>query len=420
MSEECCAIALDWALRNEGRNILIISKTTQDVFALAKRCRAMLESLGEKAPKLKTDSLGELAIKATGSTIYFRAGSSAGRGLPSAELIIFDEFAFFAGDTDDLAWAAALPSTEMLDGAERVVIISTPNGKTGKFWEFLSENNGPIDVNARIKDVREGRSAEPGYDVFKDASGWCKVLLHWRAHPIYSKRTDYINWVIKTKRLPKSKAEREYNLDFASGLATFIHEDLVYACAVGQLAEPEDDATYYAALDPAGKSSGRDGDYLVYTIVRAGGDDAANEVVAFHRGRKTGFERHKRKIRDLNEKYRPKRVLVEANGLGQLYLESLASEDSETHYEPITVSKVNRTQILDQLAVAIESMTVLYPAGIYAEELVSLEDKGSRVEAANGHHDDTCFSLAHALKAVELGPVAPSPFEDVDFGGSDE
>ena len=412
LSEEACAIALEAALRNEGKNILVISKSTTDVYALAKRLRTMIESM-DVPPTLTTDSLSEVTIKATKSTIYFRAGTSAGRGLPSCSLIIFDEFAFFRNGTDEESWSAALPSTEMMDGSEQVVIISTPNGKQNLYWQYLAENNGPVNVSKLIEEVRSG-AAHDGFTHFVDTAGWCKIIIHWRAHPIYSKRHDYIEWIIKRKKIPRSKALREYDLDFSSGELTFIAESLVFACAVGALEEPEEDAQYYAGLDPAGAGK----DYLCYSIIRC--DRGKNELVAFHRGRKQGFERHKRKIKSLNEKYRPQRVLVESNGLGQLYLEALTSEQPAIPYEGIAVTKSNRTQILDGLAVEVETENVLFPAGIYSEELCALEEKSNgRVEAAKGFHDDSCFSLAHSIKAAELGPVW-NPFDDVDFGGGED
>jgi hypothetical protein len=110
------------------------------------------------------------------------ANSRSVRGL-SASLIVLDEFAHFtdtAGPASDERMFAALePSTRVFRDLARVLVISTPFGETGKFYElFQAAASGVLPsaraVHAPVWDVdtsldeawRDARRAELGEDVF--------------------------------------------------------------------------------------------------------------------------------------------------------------------------------------------------------------------------------------------------------------
>lgn len=116
------------------------------------------------------------AIRATA------ANSRSVRGM-SASLIILDEFAHFtdtAGPASDERMFAALePSTRVFGGLARIVVISTPFGETGKFFELFKAAEGGTLPSARALRAptwemvpgldqawRDARRAELGEDVF--------------------------------------------------------------------------------------------------------------------------------------------------------------------------------------------------------------------------------------------------------------
>lgn len=384
-SETVISICLHQSLLTSGKSCLIISKTATDTFALAKRSRDMIQSLNLK---LVYDSLSEMRFD-NGSVLYFRSGADAGRGLPSCEFIVFDEFAFYQGSNDELSWSSALPSTEMLDGAEKVIIISTPNGNQNLFYKFLIENNGIVNALEFINNVREGK--KPGFSYWIDDTKWCKIALHWRCHPIYSKRENYLEWVSTKKKISRSKLLREYDIDFTSGERSWLDEELIYACATGTFQEPiiDENVKYLISIDPAGK--GRD--YLCCLIILE--TDNILEVVAMHRGRRAGFDRHLSKISELIKAYKPVKGIVETNSMGILYSDRLTADYPDVQWETVNTGSNNRELILDRLAVKIEQKHIKYPSGIISEELESLErNDNGKIEAARGQHDDTCFALA--------------------------
>lgn len=410
-SETVISICLHQALLTAGKSCLIISKTATDTFALAKRSRDMIQSLNLK---LVYDSLSEMKFD-NGSVLYFRSGADAGRGLPSCEFIVFDEFAFYQGSNDEMSWSSALPSTEMLDGAEKVIIISTPNGNQNLFYKFLIENNGNVNALEFIDEVRNGK--RPGFSYWIDDTGWCKCALHWRSHPLYSKRTNYLEWVAIKKKISRSKLLREYDIDFSSGERSWLDEELIYACATGKLQEPlinedgEITANYLISIDPAGK--GRD--YLCCLILLE--IDNFLEVVAMHRGRRSGFDRHLSKIGELIQTYKPIKGIIETNSMGILYSDKLTTDYPNVQWENINTGSNNRELILDRLAVKIEQKRIKYPSGIISEELENLErNDNGKIEAARGQHDDACFALAFAcyLSSLQI-PKPKSTFEGLYF-----
>jgi Terminase RNaseH-like domain/Terminase large subunit, T4likevirus-type, N-terminal len=390
-SETVISIALHQCLIEQGKSCLIISKSLQDTFSLGKRVRDMVLSL--QSLKLVVDSLSEMKFD-NGSSLYFRAGEQSGRGLPSCSFVIFDEFSFYKAGIDELAWSAALPSTEMLDGAEKVIILSTPNGRQNLYYKFLTEGNNQ-DILKIIDEVRENKHKHPPFII--DNSGWVKLILHFSHHPIYSSRNNYLEWIRKRKKISLNQVSREYDLSFADGETSWIDENLVYPLACGNW-KNESDTTckYYAGLDTATTGN----DYLVFLIIEKN-PNGKKSVVAMHRGRKSNFEKHISKIKRLIEVFKPIHGCVEVNGAGRLYYERFITEFSSTHWHEIKNNSSTRPLMIEKLRIAIENADITFPAGIIAEEILSLEDIEGKVQAKPGKHDDTIFSLIFALMASE-------------------
>lgn len=115
------------------------------------------------------------------------ANSRSVRGM-SASMIVLDEFAHFqdtAGSSSDSRMFEALePSTRVFRDAARVLIISTPYGETGKFYElFTAAESGLLPsataVRAPVWEVdltldeawKDARRAELGEDAFRQEHG---------------------------------------------------------------------------------------------------------------------------------------------------------------------------------------------------------------------------------------------------------
>ena len=81
------------------------------------------------------------------------ANSRTTRGV-SASLIILDEFAHFtdtAGPGSDEAMFASLqPSLRAFGAKGRMLLISTPNGRSGRFFEIFEQASGGASCARRL------------------------------------------------------------------------------------------------------------------------------------------------------------------------------------------------------------------------------------------------------------------------------
>ena len=130
-SRSLAVLALWWAYRKPGQVVLIISAGDE----AAKRVLAEVRALAAASPLLAGSILDE-----TAGLLRLSNGSEI-RSVPSSErqvrgqrvdLLIIDEAALVP---DDLILQAALPTTMARPDA-RVVLASSPNGRTGAFFTF--------------------------------------------------------------------------------------------------------------------------------------------------------------------------------------------------------------------------------------------------------------------------------------------
>lgn len=194
------------AYQDPGYLAVIFSKTQGDTANIARRVRLMVSTHPDL--ELATDSLQDLTLVNGGRLLFKPATANAARGLESVSALLFDEAAFV--DDIEKIYSSAMPSTEMLGGDAKIIILSTPNGQSGFYWDRVNESNGDISIIEACKDVRINEPIKH----WTDQGGWCKFLAHWRAHPVYSQKPDYLESLAIQKRMPASKIEQEYDLSF--------------------------------------------------------------------------------------------------------------------------------------------------------------------------------------------------------------
>jgi len=198
----------------------LFSKRKEDTSDLARRVRLAIGGLGFETP---TDNLLTIELP-NGSRLLFRtAKKSDGRGIASVHDLLFDEAAFV--DEIDEIYGGALPAQSMVGEAARTIVVSTPDRATGWYYDMLADGNGKRDVLKICQQIRE-RRIEP-CQVWTDDNGWAKILLHWRAHPIYGQQDDYLQRIARDSRMPLSTVRREYDLDFGESDRTVFGVDLI-------------------------------------------------------------------------------------------------------------------------------------------------------------------------------------------------
>jgi hypothetical protein len=102
------------------------------------------------------------------------------------------------------------------------VILSTPSGRSGFYWERLATANPPgKDIDSICSSIKNGQIAP--YQFWTDENQWCKAVLHWKAHPIYANIPNYLESIRTKKQLSQSAVEQEYNLSFEVQRLTSFH-----------------------------------------------------------------------------------------------------------------------------------------------------------------------------------------------------
>jgi hypothetical protein len=180
------------ALVPHGRVRYVLAAAPAEVQAreFVTLCAAMIDASPALArlATVKTDRID--FVLASGARTAIRAmpaNSRSVRGV-SASMIVLDEFAHFI-DTDGSAsdarmFAALEPSTRVFGDLARILILSTPFGETGRFYElFMAAEDGvmpssravraPVwDVDERLDEAwRDRKRVEVGEDTFRQEYG---------------------------------------------------------------------------------------------------------------------------------------------------------------------------------------------------------------------------------------------------------
>jgi Terminase large subunit, T4likevirus-type, N-terminal len=127
-STMAAVVALHDALIRPGSLVLVLAPAQRQAQEFLSVLTSMYASLGNTVP---ADSERRLGLELTnGSRVEALPGSERTvRGFSGVDLLVLDE----AARVDDRLYAATLPMLAVSGG--RMVMMSTPNGKRGIFWE---------------------------------------------------------------------------------------------------------------------------------------------------------------------------------------------------------------------------------------------------------------------------------------------
>jgi hypothetical protein len=400
---ECIANYFLWkAIKEPGYVAVILSKGGADTSNVAKRIRGMAQSLVTQGLEFDNDAVTDIKLKNGGRLIFRPSTANGVRGLESVSDILFDEVAFVDGI--EQIYTSALPSTEMLGDKARLIFISTPNGKSGFYWDKLALNNPTQDVEEICEGVKTGELDPVQY--WTDNNEWCKFIVHWKAHPLYSADPNYLENIAKKKQLSESAIQQEYNLSFNESEVIVFANELVRVNAIGNFEKSLPGKRYYFGIDTSTVGD----DYTVCIVL--GESNNSFNVCHLYRVRKKSMEYNLEKISDLLSEYRPVKVGIEVTGgTGQVYLEQLCKRYSSSKIESIKTTGDTKPQMIDRLILALEKRALTYPPGIITDELLSYRRTGHKLrqlEAVKGKHDDTVMALSFALTV--------SPFNQKGLG----
>jgi len=377
------------AISIPGYLAVIFSKNGGDTMNFAKRIRRTIDSLDAYCEVL-TNSLTDIEFKDKGRLLFRNSTPNGARGIDAAWDLIFDEAAFVP-EIEEI-FKAAIPTTTVIGDRARVIILSTPNGQSGWFYDKLASNNGEKDIIEMCDAIKTER-IDP-YQQWVDENGNGKVLLHWLDHPKFRLQKDtYLEDIQKKRGLSKEAVEQEYNLSFTRAESIVFSSELVSLVTTGQWEKEVDiNASYYMGIDTSLLGQ----DYFVAVILKSFEDKYF--LVDMYRKQKESNEYHLYKLSELIEKYDPVKIGIEVNSGGQIYYERLLSQHSDKTIEAIKTTAQSKPVMINRLMLAMEQQILVLPKDkIVLEELFSFRNNDGVLGAISGKHDDILMAVSFAL-----------------------
>lgn len=384
------------ACKNPGYLAVVFSKCQADTSNLAKRVRRQLESLIDYAEP-ETNSVTDIQILNGGRILFRNSTPNGSRGLESVSHILFDE-ASFVDDIEEI-YKSAIPCTTAVGKDAKIIILSTPNGQSGWYWDKLTNNNGDRDILQICEDIKTEKIAPTQY--WTDENGWLKFITHWLAHPKYSQEKEtYLKQIQQQFELPMEVVEQEYNLSFTSSATNVFDVATVKNAAMGSYREFEEDAIYYMGLDSSSLASAN-GDYTVLAVLQE--IDNVYHFVKMYRRRNQSSQIYMYQASELIEQYDPIKVAIETNGGGQLFLDSLQAQNTSIQFQAIKTTSVSKPLMIRKLNYALEKGLLILPDDrVVIEEFLSFRQNGQKMEAQSGKNDDIVMSLAFAVDSLPI------------------
>jgi len=375
---------------------------------VAKRVRRMPSVI--PSFKFTTNAVTELQVDRGGTITFAPSTDNAVRSLESTHDLLFDEAAFVPNEEE--IYSGAVPSQEMVGADARTWVISTMSqaGALCWFWsEMFSKNNGAVDVTRAIARAQEG--LEP-FQYWIDENGWAKVIVHWKAHPVYALIPDYLLKVKTEKKIPDDKLQREYNLGLPQGRGSlFGSDESIQRNAVGRWQEPVEGRYYLAGLDPNFGGNNRF-NLLIWDIT-----EKPYSLVYQYRSNQGTISYHGSQAIAAIQRYQPVITVIEKNSGGAVIREKLIQECPDLAIESVWMSASSKPVHTDRIAFHSESGDVIYPPDwegcsswkdddgtVYPSEMSQFS--ATNREAISGTDDAVMsWAIAFAYLAEAVGEV---------------
>lgn len=396
LSETCACKMLHRSLLNPAYSGVTLSIGQDESSKIAERVKAM-----PLLPNFDWQYASTQQLKANGcGTLLFRPSTdNAVRSLPSVTDLFFDEAAFIKGIRE--LYSGATPAQKMAGDDAKTMVVSTMSeeGQLSWFWEvFASDTPSHIDIDHKMAHVREGKGEYgAGFDWWIDDAGWCKVLIHWKSHPIYCLQTDYLERTKREEKLTDDKLNREYNLEVPKEGASLFSIAAIDKAAIGQWGEPQHNRYYLLCTDPNFGGS----DYWVTQVWDI--SEMPFSLVAEYRENNQSPSKAEQETGKLVEAYRPVLASIEGNSGGKAHAERIAIKYPWLQVETVITTATSKRVNTDRIALAVEQGEVVFPPdwqGIGEAKRFSAQKR----EAVTGHDDCLmCWAAGWAHLETALG-----------------
>jgi len=387
---ECIsAKMLHKALLNPAYASAVLSLGQKESSNVAVRMQGMPSNV--KNLSFVTKSKTEIHFEHAGKLWFRPATNNATRSLESIADIFFDEAAF--PQNFEEIYSASTPSQETVGEDARTIIATTMSelGKLSTFWQMFDSDN-PFDAEEVVIRVKEGKE-EPCY-WWEDVNGWAKLILHWKAHPVYSQIPDFLQKTKEKRKLTDAKLQREYNLGIPSAGGSLFSPETISNCAVGAWALPEVNRYYLAGLDPNFGGT----DYWQYVIIDI--TELPYKLVAEYREKNRQAPYCIEKTLALSDVYNPVLMAIENNSGGSVIAADIANQRPNLAIETVQTTRVSKVENTDRLALMMEQGEFVFPFdwdGITEFRNFSLQSR-----CAVSGHDDCVMSLSVAFAVLTI------------------
>jgi hypothetical protein len=321
--------------------------------------------------KRKSDGAVVLSARTAGINGRNLRGKGTTRRMKRFRVVV-DEAAFVPDTAIReaiLPMLATVPPHEGVRGGGQLVMISSPSGRQGVFYEaFRRGEHG----EGRYRAVRLPSCQNPLVDSFF------------------------------LEEMRETMTERQFRSEF---LAEFIEsEGAVFAESEIQAAVCTDDyggCPLYGVRYVAGIDLARRTDYTVVCVLAV--ESTGVRVVQLLRWKGLPWGEQVRRVADAMEQWGVTTAFCDATGMGDPVTEGLAKEVVYRRLpcavEPFVFTSASKTAVVDALTLALSQGRVKFPP--YPDlitELRNFEFTGKRTEAVTGH-DDCVMALALAVHA---------------------
>lgn len=415
-----CSWILFNAIKNPAYKALVFSKAQNESADLGRRIRALLYSLGPKAPKLLSDSLFKMQIDGGGEINFLSSSVNKARGFDSVHTIFYDEAAFIP-NFEDITKAAG-PSQKMTGEDARTIFNSTPDAEAGIYYEKVK----PFLDFDEVRDAFNTREFESLLEKTLKVEDTAFLCLHWSMHPVYSKVNDFKESTKKQLSFSESQFNQEFELSFAAS------EDLVFdpvmvdkACVLerSRQAKRGEGCEYFAGIDIAYKPGG---DFFCCSILKITGKTI--EVVDWYHSNNARVHEHRDNAIKLMAKYYPTLISIEMNGgYGYDLMEEVqgAFDNGVTRFYEFFASDKNKIIISDRLNYQLEAGTLKFVKGSpHQKDFKVFQKNGRKREAAEGGHDDAVMSIMAAfaplVEDMDMEEHVQATMEEILYGSQDE
>jgi len=330
----------------------VLSLGGKETSKIAKRVRRMPSQI--PGFSFSGNAVTLLEVKNGGFLTFCPSTDNAVRSIESVHDLLFDEAAFVPNIEE--IYSSATPAQEMVGERARSWVISTMSqqGKLSWFWSDMFDSaNGNVDVERAIARAQEG--IEP-FQWWLDENGWAKVIMHWKAHPIYSQIPDYLAKVKKEKKIPEDKLQREYNLGLPALGGSLFDMSIAVELAIGKwIKEPIPGRYYLAGIDP--NFGGKDYyNFLIWDITIK-----PYSLVFQYRNNRSSTTHNSEQSAVILNRFTPVITVVEGNSGGKIVYERLIASCPSLLIESVWQSANSKVVHTDRLALAVESREVTYP-----------------------------------------------------------